>query len=64
MDFTCELSKSYSLSPFEIMKQDKDEVIMLVNYYIEKGQENNQTDLTVDNYKNDKESDKQFWSLL
>lgn len=39
MDFTFELSKNLNISPFSIMKEDKDEVIMLMNYFIEKGEE-------------------------
>lgn len=39
MDFTFELSKSLNISPFSIMKEDKDEVIMLMNYFIEKSEE-------------------------
>ena len=38
MDFTFELAKSFNVLPFEIFKQDKDEVIMLINYLIEKGE--------------------------
>lgn len=38
MDFTFELSKAFNVLPFEILKQDKDEVIMLINYLIEKGE--------------------------
>lgn len=38
MDFTFELSKMFNVLPFEILKQDKDEVIMLINYLIEKGE--------------------------
>lgn len=37
MDFTVTLSQSFNLSPFKILKQDKDHVIMLINYFIEKG---------------------------
>lgn len=33
------MGKLYSMSPFEIFKQDLEEVIMLVNYVIEKGEE-------------------------
>lgn len=36
MDFTAELSKGYGVTPFEVMKQDKDCVIMLINYMAEK----------------------------
>lgn len=38
MDFTFELSKLYGVIPFEILKQDKDEVIMLLNYMAEKSE--------------------------
>lgn len=38
MDFTFELSKIYNVMPFEILKQDKDEVIMLINYMTEKSE--------------------------
>ena len=38
MDFTFELSKIYNVMPFEILKQDKDEVIMLLNFMAEKGE--------------------------
>lgn len=37
MDFTYTLSVQNNLSPFVIMDQDKDRVIMLINYFIEKG---------------------------
>lgn len=38
LDFTFELAKSFNVLPFEIFKQDKDEVIMLINYLVEKGE--------------------------
>lgn len=38
MDFTCEVSKAFNLSPFDVLSQDKDKVIMLINYFIEKGE--------------------------
>lgn len=37
MDFTYTLSVQNNLSPFVILDQDKDRVIMLINYFIEKG---------------------------
>lgn len=37
MEFTVELSRIYNALPFEILSKDKDEVIMVLNYYIEKG---------------------------
>lgn len=45
------------------MKQDKDEVIMLINYFIEKGQGNKQANVLVDN-KTEKQNDKNFWAML
>lgn len=38
MDFTVEIGKAFNISPFDILDQDKDKVIMMINYYIEKGQ--------------------------
>lgn len=42
MDFTVTLSEKVNVLPFEVLKQDKDLVIMLVNYYILKGEEVNE----------------------
>lgn len=39
MDFTVEIGKQYGVLPFEILKQDKDEVIMLINYFVLKGED-------------------------
>lgn len=33
-----EIGKAFNISPFEILDQDKDKVVMMINYYIEKGQ--------------------------
>lgn len=38
MDFTVEVGKTFNLSPFNVLQQDKDDVIMLINYFIEKGE--------------------------
>lgn len=38
MDFTVELARSFGMSPFFVLQQDKDEVIMLINYFIEKSE--------------------------
>lgn len=51
MDFTVELAKSFQLSPFEILKQEKDHVIMMINYYSERGQES-ETSAAVNNSEN------------
>lgn len=53
MDFTCELSKIYAVVPFEILRQDKDEVIMLINYMAEKSEQ-------VQNARAAQDSGKQF----
>ncbi len=60
MDFTFELSKMFSVLPFEILKQDKDEVIMLINYMSEKGAKKESSA----NGKTEKEKDRDFWSAL
>lgn len=39
MDFTAEVGKIYNVTPFEVLKQDKDEVIMLINYMVEKAED-------------------------
>lgn len=55
MDFTVNLSKMFELSPFQVLKEDKDAVIMLINYYIEKGQETpNQKTTTIENSADEK----------
>jgi hypothetical protein len=50
----------FSVLPFEIFKQDKDEVIMLINYMSEKGAKKESSA----NGKTEKERDKAFWSAL
>lgn len=41
MSLTNTIAKEYSVSPFEILKQDSDEVIMLINYILESREEEN-----------------------
>ena len=65
MDFTVELSKVYNVTPFEIFKQDKDNVIMLINYFIEKGQTEDGTQHTAHKSgASERENDRQFWGAL
>lgn len=33
------LCRFHNMTPFELFKQDTDEVIMIINYYIEKGED-------------------------
>lgn len=63
MDFTFELSKIYNVLPFEIMKQDKDEVIMVLNYMAEKVDtvQHNKPPAVV---KSDREESAAFWAAL
>lgn len=35
MDFTFEVSKAYGVLPFQIMKENTDDVILLINYLSE-----------------------------
>lgn len=46
MKTTMTLSASLNCNPFEIFNQDCDEVIMLINFYIALGDEENTTELT------------------
>lgn len=66
MDFTVETSKLYNVTPFEIFKQDKDEVIMLINYFIEKSRnKGEQQDAELDDVNlTEKEKDRAFWNAL
>lgn len=50
----------FNVLPFEIFKQDKDEVIMLINYMSEKGEKKESSA----NTGTEKENDKAFWSAL
>lgn len=40
MDISNTICRIYNLSPFELFKQDSEEVIMLLNYLIEKSLDN------------------------
>lgn len=66
MEFTVETSKLYNVTPFEIFKQDKDEVIMLINYFIEKSRnKGEQQDTELDDVNlTEKEKDRAFWNAL
>jgi hypothetical protein len=61
MDFTFELSRMFNVLPFEIFKQDKDEVIMLINYMSAKGA-NGEKETSAN--RTEKERDRDFWSSL
>ena len=62
MDFTFELGKIYGVLPFDILKQDKDEVIMLLNYMAEKSETAQDNAPAV--IKSDREESAAFWAAL
>lgn len=62
MDFTFELSKICNVMPFDILKQDKDEVIMLLNYMVEKSEA--AQDDTPAAIMSDREESAAFWAAL
>lgn len=38
MEFTAEVSKAFNTTPFFVFEQNADDVILLINYFIEKGE--------------------------
>ena len=38
MDFTSECAKAYFISPFDVLNTDAEDVFLMMNYWIEKGQ--------------------------
>ena len=63
MKTTFILAGNFGVTPFEIMRQDLDEVILIVNYLSESGRaskadNNRQSTIT------EKEQDKNFWSAF
>ena len=60
METTFILAKNFGVTPFEIMAQDIDAVILVINYFVESNNENNNNDNTM----NEKEQTKDFWACL
>jgi hypothetical protein len=60
MQTTFILAGNFGVTPFEIMRQDLDEVIMIINYLSESGKTSKQPVNTI----TEKEQDKNFWSAL
>lgn len=58
MEFTTEISRAFNLSPFEVLKQDKDYVIMMINFYIEKGNMNNEIEATVATHRHSNKNER------
>lgn len=64
MQTTFILAGNFGVTPFEIMRQDLDEVIMIVNYLAESGKANKQDHINTKNILNEKEQDRSFWAAL
>lgn len=56
------IAQKLCVSPFEVMAQDIEHVIMIANFLIESASESNTHDNTV--VSTEKEKDKDFWSAL
>lgn len=63
MGLTFIIAEKLGVSPFNIMAQDLEEVIMVVNYMIDSAEETN-TNTTTENALTEKEQDRAFWSAL
>ena len=63
MKTTFILAQKLGVSPFEIMAQDIDAVIMVVNYLVDSSAESN-AEKDSHNTFNEKEQDKAFWAAL
>lgn len=63
MQTTFILAGNFNVTPFEIMRQDLDEVIMIVSYLAESGKASKRDNFT-GNTITEKEQDKSFWAAL
>jgi hypothetical protein len=63
MQTTFILAGNFGVTPFEIMRQDLDEVIMIVNYLSESGKASRTDNAAIDTIT-EKEQDKNFWSAF
>lgn len=61
MQTTFILAGNFGVTPFEIMRQDLDEVIMIINYLAESGKAGKK-DIAAHSTISEKEQDKNFWS--
>lgn len=65
MQATFLLAGNFNVTPFEIMRQDVDEVIMIINYLAEIGSEGRQGNaINTTSTISEKEQDKRFWAAL
>ena len=63
METTFILAEKFGVTPFEIMAQEIDEVILVINYFIDRNKEGGKYN-NIDNTLNEKEKDKDFWACL
>ena len=56
MEFTAEVSRAFNTTPFFVFEQNADDVVMLINYFIEKGETSNSGN--AQNFTNDKKEKK------
>lgn len=63
MEITLSIAQRFGVTPFEIMAQDIDAVILVVNYIVESKRES-ADNKSIDNTLNEKEQDKSFWACL
>lgn len=65
MKTTFILAGNFGVTPFDIMRQDLDEVIMVVGYLSESGRASKAEAVTIaQNTITEKEQDKNFWSAF
>ena len=64
MQTTFILAGNFGVTPFEIMRQDLDDVIMVINYLAESGKESKQDNIQPNKILTEKEQDKSFWAAL
>lgn len=65
MRTTITLAQNMNCSPFDIFAKEIDEVIMVINFYIELGEDNNSTNQTnkIANKKAVKKNNDGFWDM-
>lgn len=63
MQTTFILAGNFNVTPFEIMRQELDEVILILNYLAESGKGSKQG-APVKAGANEKEQDRSFWAAL
>ena len=63
METTFILAQKFGVTPFEIMAQDLDEVILVINFILDSNSRN-RNDNNFGSTTNEKEQAKDFWACL